>query len=217
MLRVCIQRINRLQNAPSASGPTPDLEPEFREFQRATLLLRQLQRRGLIELGAARNREDLRLRLHPEHDGGEEWREFAALLGLDPARRSFRLTVDLGARGPGDIRVVTRSVMADLFYVSHTVEASEEDVAGGRVTVTRTAQGEFFDWREVSGDLLYIHSQKRKPDHASVATKYRGRWFYVDDADLSSKSTFALLMQLLQLQAGEVPSTGPLLTLPVSR
>jgi hypothetical protein len=53
--------------------------------------------------------------------------------------------------------------------------------------------------------------------NAAVRTRYRGSWFYIDDSDLDSKSTFTLLGQLTNLQAGDLPSTAPLLTLPVGR
>ena len=62
--------------------------------------------------------------------------------------------------------------------------------------------GEPFDWSNVSGDLLQVSSQKHKPKCAAVAVKYRDNWFYIDDRNLSSKSTFTLLLQLFELQAG---------------
>jgi hypothetical protein len=74
-----------------------------------------------------------------------------------------------------------------------------------------------FDWGEVTGGLMDIRSSKQQPSNAYVAIDYRGSWFYIDDSDLTSKSTFSLLMQLFALQAGEVKSTVPILTLPVSR
>ena len=50
-----------------------------------------------------------------------------------------------------------------------------------------------------------------------VRLKYRNHWFYIDDSDLTSKSTFSLLMQLFALQAGEIKASGPVFTLPVNR
>ena len=67
------------------------------------------------------------------------------------------------------------------------------------------------------GDLLRVHSSCEEPENFAIRTRYRGSWFYIDDSDLSSKSTFALLTQLFELQGGDVPSTGPILTLPVAR
>jgi hypothetical protein len=50
---------------------------------------------------------------------------------------------------------------------------------------------------------------------ASVAVYYRDHWFYVDDSNLSSKSTFSLLAQIFALQAGNIKDVSPMLTLPI--
>jgi len=47
--------------------------------------------------------------------------------------------------------------------------------------------------------------------------RYRGTWFYIDDADLNSKSTFGLLSYLFYLQAGDIKTFTPALTLPLGR
>jgi len=74
-----------------------------------------------------------------------------------------------------------------------------------------------YELREVTGGLMHIHSSRQEPKNAYVAVRYRGNWFYIDDSDLTSKSTFSLLTQLFALQTGEIKSTGPILTLPVGR
>ncbi|NQZ59565.1 MAG: hypothetical protein HRT88_19110 [Lentisphaeraceae bacterium] len=48
-----------------------------------------------------------------------------------------------------------------------------------------------------------------------VAVQYRGKWFYIEDNDLNSKSTFSLLMQLYSLQSGENKGNDLILTLPI--
>jgi len=50
---------------------------------------------------------------------------------------------------------------------------------------------------------------------AAVAVAHRGHWSYIDEADLASKSTFALLAQLCVLQDGSAQGAVPVLTLPV--
>ena len=45
-----------------------------------------------------------------------------------------------------------------------------------------------------------VHYSKKKPDDAVVAVKHRGYWFYVSDCDLDSKSTFNLLLELINLE-----------------
>jgi hypothetical protein len=61
-----------------------------------------------------------------------------------------------------------------------------------------------------------VHSQTVPPRNPAVAGRYMGWWLYVDNSDLTSKSTLALLGQLFALQAGrEVAGGAPVLTLPV--
>ncbi|MBL8482115.1 MAG: hypothetical protein JNJ60_07970, partial [Rhodocyclaceae bacterium] len=40
-------------------------------------------------------------------------------------------------------------------------------------------------------------------------------WFYIDETDAASKSTFSLLMELGRLELAGKSGPGPLLTLPV--
>ena len=127
-----------------------------------------------------------------------------------------RVTLTTGAmRGPGTIPVVTRSVMGTMFFLSLGVEPPSKDERAGRVTVTLDEEGNRFDWTNVTRDLLEIRSSDDRPDNAYTGISYRGSWFYIDDSDLESKSTFSLLAQILALQAGDVELTGPVLTLPV--
>jgi len=79
----------------------------------------------------------------------------------------------------------------------------------GRVTVTRDAAGRPFDWQLVTEGLLAIKSSPERPENAAVAVNYRNSWFYIDDSDLDSKSTFSLLGQIYQLQAGSAKRAGP--------
>ncbi|MCH7685105.1 MAG: hypothetical protein IH899_00230 [Planctomycetes bacterium] len=57
-----------------------------------------------------------------------------------------------------------------------------------------------FDWGEMTGDLFSVRVQRFRPHHAAVAVQHRGYWFYVDETDLDSKSTFNLLLELFNLE-----------------
>ena len=161
------------------------------------------------------NESVVEMRIIQEFPDSKSIARLCSLLGLEEGQRSFALTTD-AARRDGQIAVATRSLMASLFYVSQSVEPPMEDKEAGRVTVTCDSAGNEFDWRKVTGGLMQICSSNSRPDDAYVAVRYRGSWFYIDDSDLTSKSTFSLLTQLFALQAGEIRSTGPILTLPVA-
>ena len=85
----------------------------------------------------------------------------------------------------------------------------------GGVRRTRDAGGETFDWRQLTGDLLRVKTAPSRPPAAAVAVPYRGHWFYIEDADLESKSTFALLLELFNMSADASLVAAPTLTLPI--
>ena len=48
-----------------------------------------------------------------------------------------------------------------------------------------------------------------------MAIKYKDYWFYIEDTDQETKSTFSLLMELARLELAGKTGPGPQLTLPV--
>lgn len=219
--RLLVQEINGIPNAPTASGPTPSEKPDFEEFLEVTELFRILQQRRQLALTQGTPGDDEgtpRTYLHFSEAAlsSPEFLELAQRLELDERRRVFELTVGVGARSPERVTLVLRSVLSALFYASQGVEVPERDRDAGRVTTTRLVTGEPFDWADLTGSLLRIRSGKPSPS-PYAAIRYRGEDFFIDDADLESKSTFSMLNLVLALQAGDLPSTGPILTLPVSQ
>jgi hypothetical protein len=63
-----------------------------------------------------------------------------------------------------------------------------------------------------------VHSVKPhwRPACASVAVKYRGYWFFIDDRDADTKATFSLLSTMTRINLIGTKKGGPVLTLPVS-
>ena len=231
LLRCCVQRVNDVWNAPRASGPTPSQVPEFEEFlevakilerldeARATALrFRRLQpASGDAEAGGAVKADEIELRLHfLERPGTEEdIKRLKQLLALDADLDEFQLTTNPTFRKSSEIAIFPRSLMATMSYLSQAVEPPQRDIDAGRVTVTRRADGTEFRWSEMTAGLFRVSSSSDAPPNASVRVQYRNAWFYIDDSDLDSKSTFTLLDTLFQLQAGGAQGGVPMLTLPV--
>ena len=217
VFRLCVQSIEDLPNAPTASGPTPADSPVYERFLRVTELLRSLQKQGELTIGYEGEPEEgtYVLEIASEALDWPETREFTELLGLEPNRGRYRIVPGAGHSEPNTIGIAPRSLTGSFFYVSQGVEVPQEDLAAGRVTVTRKPNGEEFDWSPFSRGLLEIRSSEDRPDDAAVSVPYRDAWFYIADTDIASKATFSLLMQLFALSAGETPSTAPILTLPV--
>jgi hypothetical protein len=226
-LRLFVQEMGGVPNAPTASGPTPREQPVFEDFQRVAELFRTLQSERQVSLvrGSLRGRsattvvqsaDGVLLRFTQDALETEAYRELRERLGLEQGRLLFQLVTGIGARAPERINVVLRSVLSAMFYASHGISVPAEDLAAGRVTTTIAKDGGVFDWSEVTGSLLRVTSDELEfPAYAKVV--YRGHEFSIDDGDLDSKSTFSMLNLVLALQAGELPAGGPILTLPVSQ
>ena len=117
---------------------------------------------------------------------------------------------------PNQLTVRTRSISSILFYLSQNIDVPKDHADAGLVTITRANTGDEFDWDKTpAGALFKIKTSREQPEMAYLSVPYRGYWFYIADDDLQSKSTFMLLMQLFDLQAGQTKYTGPTLTLPV--
>jgi len=116
------------------------------------------------------------------------------------------------------VPVLFRSFNDMLFYLAQRVSVPEVDLRRGVIKTREGPDGAEIDryyWGEMK-PLLKVHTRDYPPDAAFVAIRYRGHWYYIDDRDITSKDTFALLSQISALQAGDVESRQPILTVPVS-
>lgn len=225
VFNMCIEKINDVENAPSASGPTPRNKPNYEKFYEMTDLLKKLEDANLIAIGIdPDNRQGLILRIKQSATNSttnnKDITKFKQILGLDQNKNEFFFDSNFLKTSSNGLVVRTRSLMGILFYLSHAVDVPVEDIDNGVVQTTVMEDGSVFDWSQnASGTLLKVHCSKEKPNNAFVATYYRGHWFFIEDNDLHSKSTFMFVSMLFSLQAGEASSSDvvPMLTIPVGR
>lgn len=208
-----VQSINGIQNAPGASGPTPELDPDFRRFQRVIHSFRDLQRAGLLTVG--RDKNNSQLRIIPDVGLQKEIAFIQKALGIDPQATSYQIAQATDAAKSDTIAIVPRSLMSAMFYLSQGVDVPPNDIEDGRVFTAQYADGRPVDWQKETNELFRVHTGWLAPSNAYVSVKYRDRWFYISDNDLSSKTTFSLISQLFAMQAGSIRNSGPVLTLPL--
>lgn len=216
---ICVERINTLENAPSASGPTPDRRPkEFDGFKQLLNLLEEARRYELIRYSADPESRNLLVQFDSSGDRSGIVPQIKSLLGLSAGTSTFTMTSDARQRGQNTIHIRTRSIMSILFYLSQTVAAPAAHEKAGYVSVTRNADGSRFDWRTTpAGRLFEVHQSSQRPRSAYLAVPYRDHWFYIKNNDLDAKSSFMLMSQLFSLNAGAIESVKPTLTIPVGR
>ncbi len=215
---VCIERINNLDNASRASGPTPENEPKYKGFRDLLKLLRKLQLEGLVEMGPDLdiNSKNLILLFKQNPNYENAIIEVRSLLEVTQQSNQFTISANFLDTNENQLNMRARSIISVLFYLSQNIDIPEEHKKDGLVTVTKAQGGGEFNWGVTPGGMLFrVKSSKTKPDNAFVSVHYRGVWFYIADNDLCSKSTFLLLKQLFSLQSGQRKYIGPSLTLPV--
>ena len=173
----------------------------------------------------AKERDQPVLRLGDIAWDDEDLAIFCTAFHLDPSLRTFELTTDgvdpflkgTPVTGIDKLDLETRSLLQVLFFVSHGVDVPAEHLASRIAPTTFEPSGQAFDWRQVMQGLFQIrHVKSRKPPTcAQIAIEYKGYWFYIDERDRETKSTFSLLLEVSRLELNTPSSTAPLLTLPL--
>ena len=93
-------------------------------------------------------------------------------------------------------------------------QVPESDIAGGRATPG--AAGPPSPVAPAAGSLLNIRSSASPPPESYVAIPYKGRWFWIGEDDIRSKSLFTSVMLLFSISDVGVRSAPPVVTVPAN-
>jgi hypothetical protein len=150
---------------------------------------------------------------------------FCQAFHLNPNLRTFELTTEavdpfyagMPSEGLDKLDLETRSLLQVLFFVAHGVEVPLEHLQSCKAPSTCVEGEGGFDWSQVMRGLMKIHHHRgrRPPACALVAVQYKDYWFYIDERDRESKSTFCLLLEVSRLELNVPKDSSPLLTLPL--
>jgi len=165
------------------------------------------------------------LRIDPAALASPEMRTLVQVFKLKPGLEKYDITQEVlspfpstyPAEGVTSLDLETRSMLQTLYFVSHGVEVPGEHLARGSAQRTLDEAGNDFNWNQITGGLFTVRHRagEERPSNARVAIPYRGYWFYIDEADHDTKSTFSLLVELSRLELAGKTGPGPVLTLPV--
>ncbi|VGO18627.1 hypothetical protein [Pontiella sulfatireligans] len=208
-----VNRINDLRNPDFLQGPTSEASPEFK---RLVELFSELSYTGALDL------------MQSNDDGGafNVWfeplsdkdavriAEVLDLLDLPAAEDDSKAIVVpafFGIRGDSSARIgiTTRSTFDLVKMMRAAVQVPEAHATAG-ITITYPPPG-------LAGQDIRIHSSTRKPDGQALSVKYRGYWFWIDDADLKTKAQFRLVRTLWSISISSTVDqmSAPVMTLPV--
>ncbi len=133
----------------------------------------------------------------------------ATVAMLQKAQEDGKLSV-VNSNGALEIIAGTETIHADAFQLR---SLSDIMFVASKNTETPIAHAGRTKATKPNGAIT-IHASKDAPSDAMVWVQHGGHYFSIDDTDIASKDTLALLMQLFRIQAAP-PAGAPLLTLPV--
>jgi hypothetical protein len=187
--------------------------PDAPRYDRLLILMRELQEAqalGMQVLSAKQEEPVVVMILRRRSltsDLSAMVREVQEILGLQPGNNEYIVTFGQAAAANGGITMHTRSILQVLRDLGEFVEVPEDDVIEGRTLPSLPIA-------ESGAGRLRIKYSEEKPRDALVLVKYRDGWFWIDDRDLESKSTFGLVMLLTTLTESGAKDALPLVTIP---
>lgn len=204
-----LHSIGPFENEHAGSGDIIPAAPGFGEVLR---LFVDLSRRGAvaIRLDLVDGRRVARLRFaeRPGEERDPAERRLRELLQLELTRDAFDLVYSLGAVGPGQIGIRTRSLVEVLGQLAADIEAPAADVEAGRTYASvASLHGPAVPQIEIQNGLFEAR-------RAFVTVPYAERWFWIDDRDFASKRVFTFVMMLFSLAQSVRPGQPPVITIP---
>lgn len=207
LFRLCVRSINGVDNEAAAPSWRRQAEPEFTELM---AILKRLRRARVIAL----RRDDtptgplvyVYLLDRPGRGVTSDRLRLLELLGLDPGASEFLLTYGPAPTEGNEIAVLTESVFEILGDLAWRIDVPESHANDGRT-------GPTFASSTQPDALMRVRYSVTEPPDALVKIRERDHWFYIDDRDLSSKRTFAILRILMGLMESGDAARAPLVTI----
>lgn len=134
------------------------------------------------------------------------------LTALDAAQKTHDLQLQREKDQPITLVTPTVSVPLSRFRFRSFLDVMYE--LSKNITVPAGQQTWVRPTRDSNG-LMQVQSSWLAPHNEYVSVKHNGYYFSIAQNDVVSKDAFALLQVLYQMQAGDIQSVQPVLTLPV--
>lgn len=204
-----VESINGLKNQQVSLKGT---ELADTRFIRSLELMRDLQSEGLIGL-TAKQTEGAQPAYYitiesknVSEETMEKVLELKRVLKLDNDTEEYRLVFRAATTNRKEIAVQTRSLLRILLIMAAQIDVPDNHVTQGRTLPNMEGDPE--------QKFINIRHSAARPLNAYVAVKYRGYWFWIDDRDIQSKSSFSFIISLFSLVESGGKPTPPLITIP---
>ncbi|GBR05286.1 hypothetical protein GLI01_31740 [Gluconacetobacter liquefaciens] len=226
LMRLSVQSINMMSNNRPFSRNNGDIDdhinPNIGDFFELIHDLRLLQASGLLSIqlqqvaevpGKSAEASHVYLGIASTRDPAllnvvARTRE---LLNFSPHDTRMEVVYGVGEPRPGEIRVLSRSMLSVLGQVAYQIQVPDDEVTSG--STTRHVD---MSLRNEEKSLIAVHSGHEAPKRAFVSVFYDNYYYWVDKGDFESKVAFTITQMLFELsKTSQTP--GALVTIPVSK
>lgn len=197
--------VNSMNGINNTSFIGQKFDPKFAEL---TDTLTRLRASGALGIRVEDHPDGDAVVLIMRGDAGEhdrtDIRRAGEILSLEPGVNELLVTFGSVQRSAREIAVTTRSMLEIILVMGYGVDVPGSHVTSGRARAVPT---------DVQ-PLVRIRSGSSAPAEAYAAVNYRGLWYWIDDTDNTSKTTFSFLMMLFSLAETGQTTNGPVVTVP---
>lgn len=214
LLRVLIQKIDHIENAVSASRNVGGHRPAYKKFMALSWVFYKLQYSNnlTIRYGLINKRFSIKLVVNTFDGLNDHERALLREINIS-ANSPYVWLVDKFDSHPHHAHIEARTMLGLMNYLSKGVNVPQSQIMSKQVPMTMIAEGQSFDWRQVTKGMISIKSSMHRPENAYVSIYYKGFWFYILDNDYHSKESFSLLNLLYSFQQGEISQNKPIFTI----
>ena len=215
VMLIAVDTINGVANKSRRSGMSRRGDPEF---TRLAQRLYELQLANALQIRIERSKDNSEIAIigfppiNVAPDVAAKIAEMRRILHLTGSGQSHQVRYG-GWSGRGDeIAMVTRSMLQVMLELGILAQVPEADIAGGKATPGAGA----IPATATEPPLLNIMSGSTPPPNSYAAIPYKGRWFWIADSDIRSKSIFTSVMLLFSISDVGVRSAPPVVTVPAN-
>ncbi|NHO42948.1 hypothetical protein GOB83_12310 [Acetobacter fabarum] len=132
-------------------------------------------------------------------------------LNFSPKSERMEVVYGVGAPSPGQIKMLTRSMLSILGQIAYQIQIPDDEVSSGNTRKSVDVAG-----NNGAKPLMNVHSGHKQPDNAFVSILYDHYYYWIDRGDFESKLAFTITQMLLELSKTTL-NPGAVVTIPVNK
>jgi hypothetical protein len=209
ILRLTVRSMNGIDNEWAGPAQRSQADPRFNELLRVWGRLRKARAIGLRREGEKGEAKIILYRVAGKttEEIEADFRFLTETLDLDPEENEFQLSYGLVPDKPNEIKVLTSSILEILNELAWRIDVPPEHVEEGRTGST------FRGTDPEVGPMIRVKVAEERPENSYVAIRDRDHWYYIEDTDMVSKRTFAMVQILLSLTDSGETARGPVVSI----